>query len=167
VNERSAAIGARLRRIRQQQRLSLADVQERSDGRWKAVVVGAYERGDRAMSIARLAELAAFYGVPLVDLLPTEPAPATGAAAPVRLDLGRLATATSVEARAVARFAAQIRRQRGDHDRRVLTLRSTDLDTLALTIGTDASTLRAALDRDGIVADAAIVGGEAVVRGTG
>ncbi|MBA3277972.1 MAG: transcriptional regulator, partial [Geodermatophilaceae bacterium] len=42
------ALGARLRGIRNQQGLSLQGVEDKSDGRWKAVVVGSYERGDRA-----------------------------------------------------------------------------------------------------------------------
>ena len=42
-------------------------------GRWKAVVVGSYERGDRAVTVQRLAELAEFYGVPVYELLPERP----------------------------------------------------------------------------------------------
>src|SRR6478752_8256875 len=37
------ALGARLRAIRAQQGLSLHGVEEKSEGRWKAVVVGSYE----------------------------------------------------------------------------------------------------------------------------
>ena len=59
------ALGARLRSIRAQQGLSLHGVEEKSEGRWKAVVVGSYERGDRAVTVAKLAELAEFYGVPV------------------------------------------------------------------------------------------------------
>jgi hypothetical protein len=36
------SLGARLRAIRTQQGLSLHGVEERSQGRWKAVVVGSY-----------------------------------------------------------------------------------------------------------------------------
>ena len=64
------ALGARLRAIRTQQGLSLHGVEEKSEGRWKAVVVGSYERGDRAVTVQRLAELADFYGVPVQELLP-------------------------------------------------------------------------------------------------
>src|SRR5690554_3781073 len=63
-------LGARLRAIRQQQGLSLQGVEEKSEGRWKAVVVGSYERGDRAVTVNRLAELAQFYRVPVSELLP-------------------------------------------------------------------------------------------------
>ena len=50
--------------MRNQQGLSLQGVEAKSAGRWKAVVVGSYERGDRAVTVQRLAELAEFYGVP-------------------------------------------------------------------------------------------------------
>src|SRR6185436_16923 len=66
------ALGSKLRAIRAQQHLSLHGVERKSGGKWKAVVVGSYERGDRAVSVARLAELAEFYGVPISELLPTE-----------------------------------------------------------------------------------------------
>ena len=58
-------VGRRLRAIRHQQGLSLEDVEERSGGRWSASAVGAYERGYRVLSLARLRELAEFYGVPM------------------------------------------------------------------------------------------------------
>src|SRR3954470_12749196 len=74
------ALGARLRAIRMQQHLSLHGVERKSGGKWKAVVVGFYERGDRAVSVQRLAELADFYGVPVSDLLPPEEAGSIAAA---------------------------------------------------------------------------------------
>jgi transcriptional regulator with XRE-family HTH domain len=55
TNEYQKRLGARLRAIRQQQGLTLQQVEEMSEGRWKAVVVGSYERGDRAVSVAKLA----------------------------------------------------------------------------------------------------------------
>src|ERR1700729_1543076 len=63
-------LGHRLREIRQQQGLSLHGVQAKSGDRWKAVVIGSYERGDRSITAHRLAELADFYGVPMARLLP-------------------------------------------------------------------------------------------------
>ncbi|HVQ88746.1 MAG TPA: helix-turn-helix transcriptional regulator, partial [Actinomycetes bacterium] len=65
MTDYAKALGARLRAIRQQQGLSLHGVEEKSDNRWKAVVVGSYERGDRAVTVQKLAELADFYGVPV------------------------------------------------------------------------------------------------------
>jgi transcriptional regulator with XRE-family HTH domain len=140
--DRQRLIGDRLRRIRHQQRLSLADVEQRSGGEWKAVVVGAYERGDRAITVARLARLAAFYGVPLADLLPTPHADAPhGDANRLVLDLTRLEPDGSPGVAAVVRFAERIQRLRGDHNGRVLTLRSADVQTIALAVGADADEL--------------------------
>src|SRR6185437_6250726 len=90
--EYAKALGARLRAIRAQQHLSLHGVERKSGGRWKAVVVGSYERGDRAVSVQRLAELAGFYGVPVSELLPTERVTTSGSPGPnkIVLNLERL-----------------------------------------------------------------------------
>jgi transcriptional regulator with XRE-family HTH domain len=132
-------IGARLRRIRNQQQLSLADVQERSNGTWKAVVVGAYERGDRAVSMTRLAALADFYGVPIADLLPSATprdlrGVRSGRPDRITLDLTRL-DEREPELSPVARFVDHVRGRRGDHNGRVMTLRGGDLDTIAMAAG--------------------------------
>lgn len=68
--EYAKAVGLRLRAIRQQLGLSLKGVEQRSRGRWKAVVVSSYERGDRAVTVQRLYELSEFYAVPIEELLP-------------------------------------------------------------------------------------------------
>ncbi len=65
-------LGARLRDGRQREGLSLQRVEQRSGGRCKAVVVGSYERGDRAVTVQKLAELARFYGVPMSLLVPPD-----------------------------------------------------------------------------------------------
>jgi transcriptional regulator with XRE-family HTH domain len=70
MSDYSKALGRRLRAAREQRQLSLRGVEAESGGRWKAVVVGSYERGDRAVTVERLAGLARFYGVPVVSLLP-------------------------------------------------------------------------------------------------
>ena len=44
-------VGGRLRAIRKQKRLSLQDVEAGSDQEFKASVLGAYERGERAISV--------------------------------------------------------------------------------------------------------------------
>ena len=61
-------VAHRLRHIRQQQNLTLKQVEIRSRGKWKAVVIGSYERGARALSISKAEELCTFYGVPFESL---------------------------------------------------------------------------------------------------
>ena len=57
-------ISKRLRQIRKQQNLTLKQVEIRSRGKWKAVVIGSYERGTRSLSISKAKSLCEFYGVP-------------------------------------------------------------------------------------------------------
>ena len=57
-------VGSRLRSIRRQRGLSLQDVQKLSDQEFKAAVLGAYERGERSLSLPRLQRLAQFFSVP-------------------------------------------------------------------------------------------------------
>src|SRR6267154_4171581 len=64
------AVGARIRAMRKQMRLSLQAVEAMSDQEFKASVLGAYERGERAISVSRLIRLAELYRVPADQLLP-------------------------------------------------------------------------------------------------
>ena len=131
----SRALGARLRAIRNQQGLSLQGVEDKSHGRWKAVVVGSYERGDRAVTVQRLHELADFYGVPVSELLPEGDGPNAAAAehAPrLIIDLEKLTAVPALQAAPLARSAATTQSQRGDYHGRVLSIRQEDLRSLAV-----------------------------------
>lgn len=74
------ALGANLRQARNRKGWSLHDLENESGGRWKAAVVGSYERGDRALTVPRLVALAEFYGIPASSLLPRVGAADTDAA---------------------------------------------------------------------------------------
>lgn len=63
-------VGRKLRDARLSRNLTLAAVEATSDGEFKASCVGAYERGDRAVTIGRLARLADLYGVSMLTLIP-------------------------------------------------------------------------------------------------
>jgi transcriptional regulator with XRE-family HTH domain len=132
-SEYAKTLGARLRAIRTQQGLSLHGVEEKSRGRWKAVVVGSYERGDRSVTVQKLAELADFYGVPVSELLPGDAAPTPLAPAPkLVIDLERMGQLPKEQAGALARYVATIQSQRGDYNGRVLSIRHEDLRSLAV-----------------------------------
>jgi len=133
-NEYARALGNRLRAIRQQQGLSLHGVEEKSQGRWKAVVVGSYERGDRAVTVQKLSELARFYGVPVEELLPGGGLSPAAMEPPPRLilDLEKLQGVDAEDAAPLARYAATIQSQRGDYNGRVLSIRQEDLRTLSV-----------------------------------
>jgi hypothetical protein len=68
----AARVGERLRAVRKQKRLSLQAVEAQSRQEFKASVLGAYERGERSISVPRLQRLAAFYAVPVDQLLPRD-----------------------------------------------------------------------------------------------
>jgi transcriptional regulator with XRE-family HTH domain len=63
-------VGVLLRGCRLKAGLSLNGVQEKSGGKWKAGTVGSYERGQRGLTLGTFHELATWYGVKVVDLLP-------------------------------------------------------------------------------------------------
>lgn len=130
------SLGESLRRIRVQKGMSLQDVQQASEGKWKAAVVGAYERGDRNVTVARLSELALFYGVPVSELLPDDGAPPAPGQVDTRrrvvLDLEGLDRVPESDRDPLSRFTTAIQIQRGDFNGRVLTIREDDLMALAL-----------------------------------
>ncbi len=131
MSDYAKALGLRLRAIRTQQGLSLHGVEDKSDGEWKAV--GSYERGDRAVTVQRLAELADFYGVPVAELLPGASGSATIEPPPrIVIDLERLSGVPADQAAPLARYAATIQSQRGDYNGKVLSIRAEDLRSLAV-----------------------------------
>ena len=134
-------LGNRLRSVRMMQGLTLADVEERSRGTWKAVVVGSYERGDRSVTVARLSELAQFYGVPISHLLPDNQD--GDGRERVTVDLVALESASG-EFMTLVRYVRRIQHERGDYNGRMLTLRLDDLRTVATAEGDDPEAL---LDR--------------------
>jgi transcriptional regulator with XRE-family HTH domain len=135
-----ATIGVRLRAIRKQKGLSLQEVEARSGKEFKASVLGAYERGERAISVPRLMRLAHLYGIPSDQLLPrppdveidlTEHAEIAG----ITLDLVRLAENRDPDIEYLNRYARAIQVQRQDFNGRMLTVRRDDVRVLASVLG--------------------------------
>ena len=170
-------VGERLRLIRKQKGLSLQEVEATSSQEFKASVLGAYERGERAISVPRLQRLARFYNVPVDQLLPRdltdfgptvddddmidltpgpdgEPTPPRGVRAieddRVSIDLTRLQTITADEREMLTRYLGMIQVQRQDFNGRVLTIRSEDLRALACLFETTSDVMRRRLDDLGL-----------------
>jgi transcriptional regulator with XRE-family HTH domain len=154
VEDYAKAVGERLRRIRIQKGMSLQDVQQASEGRWKAAVVGAYERGDRNVTIARLSELAGFYAVPMSEILPDD-GMGTRTTGDTRrrvvLNLESLERVPEPDRDPLSRFTTAIQMQRGDYNGRVLTIREDDLMALALLYQTTADELSRRLGEWGLI----------------
>ena len=161
-------VGERLRAIRKQKDLSLQDVEQASHEEFKASVLGAYERGERAISVPRLQRLAKFYNVPVDRLLPGDVAaegaevidleePADGQSRVfrddderVRIDLQRLEVLNSPERELLRRYLNQIQMQRQDYNGRVLTIRREDLRAIACMFELTPEMLRRRLDDLGV-----------------
>ncbi|HLI14769.1 MAG TPA: transcriptional regulator [Acidimicrobiales bacterium] len=160
----AAAVGARLRAVRRQKHLSLQAVEIASRKEFKASVLGAYERGERAISVPRLQRLAHLYQVPVDQLLPGD-VPAGDAAARageegarsratrkgVRIDLAALRRAVGPEAAALQRFLSTIQLERQDFNGQVLTIRSEDLRVIGATLGHSPEEMVSRLERLGLL----------------
>jgi transcriptional regulator with XRE-family HTH domain len=125
-------VGDRLRQVRQRRRLSLHGVETLSSKEFKASVLGAYERGERIISVARLQRLAVLYDVPVDALLPlpvdggTSPdgsAPVGGTAVQGAGDQtldARIAALATRDPDTLARYLRMIRaRRRGPEGQRI------------------------------------------------
>jgi transcriptional regulator with XRE-family HTH domain len=132
----SEAVGEALRRARQSRGLTLRGAAERSRGTFKASSLGAYERAERKISLERFCDLATLYSI-LPDrliALALELLDPQGRQSVV-LDLNRMSNIPSPERRLVAEFVHRIRDRRHDLLSDLITLRSSDLQTMALLAG--------------------------------
>lgn len=141
-------IGRRLRGIRHQQDLTLADVETRTDGRFTAAAVGSWERAGRAITTAKLVELADFYGVPAGQLFPDShrtPSAADGRhpdrLQTVTVDLPAIKRARHPASPVIVRYVDHIRQQRDDHATHI-SIRRDDLTKLAALLGVNVDDCR-------------------------
>jgi transcriptional regulator with XRE-family HTH domain len=129
-------VGERLRNIRKQKKMSLQEVEATSNNEFKASVLGAYERGERALSVPRMERLARFYGVSIDQLLPRDAmrveGQQPGASGPtkIRIDVAKLSTFPE-------RLLRMIQVQRQDFNGKVITVRAHD--TRAISVILDVS----------------------------
>jgi len=148
----SRQIGARIRDIRRQQGLSLQAVQKHSGQEFRASVMGAYERGERVISVLRLQRLAHLFNVPVDQLLP-DSARGQDQSSPaarrdngrVKIDLARLERMDAPEAVVLRRYIGMLQVQRGDFNGRMITIRTADVQALARVFEQDEQTMRTQL----------------------
>jgi transcriptional regulator with XRE-family HTH domain len=165
-------VGDRLRLMRRQKGLSLQAVEAASNKEFKASVLGAYERGERSISVPRLQRLARIYNVPVDQLLPrlddesgADVIDLTGAEVPAReaqaasrpapsskvvIDLGRLEVLEGPERELLRRYLASIQVQRQDFNGRVLTIRTEDVQAIGRLFDLNAEAMRVRLDDLGL-----------------
>lgn len=137
----------RLRQLRIAQGLTLKEVEHRSAGRWKAIVVGSYERGTRKLSLEKAIELCAFYGADIAILgIGSERSPVQ---ARTIIDLKALRTSMAQGdplTLSVAKLARWILARRDDWNGEVLSIRDSDLVQLQIFTEKGANELAAALE---------------------
>ena len=165
----AAKVGTRLRSIRRQKHLSLQDVEAASEHEFKASVLGAYERGERAISVPRLQRLARFYRVPVDQMLPSDEElggrsngedeqvldlrslrTARRDDRPVTIDLGAVEQLGGQEGEMLTRYLRMIQVQRGDYNGRMLTIRREDLRAVACIFDCHPDQVPARLDSLGL-----------------
>jgi transcriptional regulator with XRE-family HTH domain len=162
----SRKVGERLRAIRRQKRLSLQEVEAKSHQEFKASVLGAYERGERSISVPRLQRLARFYTVPVDQLLPVDEGPDFGIDTssvidltdrparhyntPVTIDLTKLEALRGPEAEMLARYLTMVQVKRQDFNGRMLTVRRDDHQALAAILGVGVDAAGSRLDDLGL-----------------
>lgn len=148
-------LGERLRNLRISRGLTLHDVEARSAGEFRPSALGAYERGERALSVRRLVRLAEVYGV--------DPGSLIASAREIDLPaLHREESSGPEESErdqqfvlgALARFASYVRAMRREPSLTPLTVRQSDLEQLEVTVGRDRHSLEQLLAQLGIRAPA-------------
>jgi len=127
----------RLRIIRKSKGWSLQDVERNSNGKWKAVVIGSYERSDRSISLRKAISLMEFYQVPISELFP-EISPEAEARS-ISINLAKLADDQSINSESLRKFTKSIGDRRKDWNGKLLTIRANDLQFLSLLLGLNES----------------------------
>jgi len=127
----------RLRIIRKSKGWSLQDVERHSNGKWKAVVIGSYERSDRSISLRKAISLMEFYQVPISELFP-EISQETKAKS-ISINLLNLTDAQNTNSESLRKFTKSIGDRRKDWNGKILTIRANDLQFLSLLLGLNVS----------------------------
>lgn len=113
--------------------------------------MGSYERGTRAISVARAIEIANLFAIPLSELIEDPQTNHRGNDELIIFDLRKLRTtelaATASEISKLEVFVSAICARRRDWNGEVLTIRSSDLDTLTLILEMNTSEVKDLLNR--------------------
>jgi transcriptional regulator with XRE-family HTH domain len=134
MTQNPTSTSEKLRAIRKSKGWSLQDIERISKGKWKAVVIGSYERSDRSISLKKAIDLMKFYEVPIQLLFEEDPSQSikTINNKKLVLDQRRIKNSTKPELESLKRLISYISTVRRDWNGEVLSLRSTDLQFIAI-----------------------------------
>ena len=123
-----------LKDLRKKRGYTLTEFEEKSNGEIKAVVLGSYERGTRAISLARLEQLAELYDVPVEYFLIDQKATPEGLNSRLVFDLRTLRTLENLDEtlQPVKYFLASIAKKRSDWNGEILSIRASDGEVLTM-----------------------------------
>ena len=129
----------KLRLIRKSKGWSLQDVEKYSKGRWKAVVIGSYERSDRAISLKKAIELMEFYQVPISELFTDKKSiyQGTDPTAPIIIDQRLLKQSNDASLDGIKRLVSHLTSKRRDWNGEILSVRNSDLQFVAILLDLD------------------------------
>lgn len=153
-NRESERIRLRIRSLRRERGLTLLDFERASGGRIRAVVLGAYERGDRSMSLSKVIEIANVFNLELSYLIRTPELERSATTARSRhiYDLRLLrASEESPQKGILTRYISWITEQRGDWAGEVISLRQSDVDSLSIVIDRQGETFQEWIIKQGVM----------------
>lgn len=139
MNRFNALVGERLRDARRRRGWSLLDVEDASEGEFKASVLGAYERGERSVSAARLWRLAQLYDVHVASLLPGAERGEEDVEG-VLVDVDAAASVSTEQGELIERYLSAIQVMRRDTDGPTMAVRKSDLRVLSALLESDSPT---------------------------
>lgn len=132
-------IALKLKELRRERNMTLQDFEKFSRGEIKAVVIGSYERGTRSISLAKLVQLADIYQVPVDYFFEEKIEMSNSTHRRVVIDLRRLRATSELDESLIGfrEFVARIISKRRDWNGEVLSLRSSDIETIELVTGVE------------------------------
>jgi len=143
----SEFVAHRLRDIRKSRSMSLLDVEIASAGSIKAVVLGSYERGSRALSVKRAIQISDFYGIPVHHLFGSFQVSGVIETDCLTIDVRRMRNYAKSHTlqidseneliffTSLSRLITHLQNLREDWNGEIISLRSKDLDPLIVFLG--------------------------------
>lgn len=151
-------VSERLRAIRVSKSLSLSDVEKLSRGTLKAVVLGSYERGARTLSVKRAISIAELYQVPVAQLFSDDQPVEIIGTGKIVIDLRAInrraldnSHSDNYRYQLIARIAQRIIRSRQDWNGEVLSIRSQDLEPIAIFFDKEPSEVLNWMERESVL----------------